>query len=123
MLNALEGQRNEMEKVIDASGAGAEDIPATPVLQKQVSKRGRKPTDLPTPKPDSSSDDILNMLSSYSESELQQKLKGNKVNKYMKLLALRTHMKGSTNPISAQEKREAIIGLVHNYKRDSRLNK
>lgn len=126
MAAAMEQQQTEMESAISSkggAGAGAEDIPATPVLERASSKRGRPASDLPTPNPDSSSDDVLKELRSYSEEQLQQKLKGiNKVNQYMKLLMLPIRVKGNKQ-LSAEEKRQAIIGLVRNFKRDTDVGK
>jgi hypothetical protein len=129
ILNAIQQQQNAMEaammKAGSGAGAGAEGQEEAPAVEPSVSKQGgagRKrgpiPSDLPTPTPQSTRESLLDTLSQYDERQLQRKLKGKKLNDYIKILGLRTHMRGATNPISAEDQRIAIIGLVYNYKRD-----
>lgn len=128
MLNAMEQQKNQMEEAIGAGGAGEENAYQTPIkpggagAPAPKAKRGPKPSDLPTPQPDKPREDLLDYLSQFDESQLQKKLKGKKLNDYAKVLGLRTHTRGESNPTAADDRRQGIIGLVINYKRD-RQNK
>jgi hypothetical protein len=134
MLIAMEEQTAQIERVMpskgeffpEQEGAGAdkvEDTPPAPTLERQRSQRGPKKSDLPTPNPNISQQELLETLSEYDDRALQRKLKGSKLKEYMQALGMRTHEKGKSNPTSVADQRQAIIDRVYLYKRQRDMGK